>query len=373
MERIQNERSVKTQPRSAFTLVELLVVITIIGILAALITAAGAGALKKARQTKIKAEVDQMDMSLQNFKNTYQAFPPNCQVDDVVQTGNEPAGEPISEAQVLSDLNRQMKQVAARSREPDYLIRALAGLANNDTANTTNLAGGMSAGEALVFWLGGFSSDDARYPISGEGGPSYRIDNLTPGVTAVQADPIESRKWIHPFEVTRLQPRTSDNFFDGSGNRFIEYTVRINGEDQRRRINFWQYTPAQSEQPFLYFDTSRHAPGVPNGSSLIATYDPPAATSLNPSALHVHAIKTRSQSAGDAVQIQFANKDKFQILHAGLDDEWGTDEFEKMSVHDIGTNNPRQYLLYPDGPFTGEVADTIVNFSDNTTLEASQP
>jgi hypothetical protein len=44
-----------------------------------------------------------------------------------------------------------------------------------------------------------------------------------------------------------------------------------------------------------------------------------------------------------------------------------------MSVHDIGTNNPRQYLLYPDGPFTGEVADTIVNFSDNTTLEASQP
>ena len=37
-----------------------------------------------------------------------------------------------------------------------------------------SLHGGMTAGEALVFWLGGFSSDP-KYPISGEGGPSYRI------------------------------------------------------------------------------------------------------------------------------------------------------------------------------------------------------
>ena len=36
------------------------------------------------------------------------------------------------------------------------------------------------------------------------------------------------------------------------------------------------------------------------------------------------------------------------------------------------TNDPDDYLLYPDGPFTGDVADTIVNFSEGT-LEASQP
>ncbi len=30
-------------------------------------------------------------------------------------------------------------------------------------------------------------------------------------------------------------------------------------------------------------------------------------------------------------------------------------------------------LVYPDGPFTGELADTITNFSTGSTLEDSQP
>ena len=50
MERIQHNLSKKVLRRSAFTLVELLVVITIIGILTALISAAGAGALEQTAQ-----------------------------------------------------------------------------------------------------------------------------------------------------------------------------------------------------------------------------------------------------------------------------------------------------------------------------------
>jgi hypothetical protein len=237
------------------------------------------------------------------------------------------------------------------------------------------MAGGLSAGEALVFWLGGFSSDP-KYPISGEGGPSYAVidPSKSINVTATERrehDPLQ-RNWVFPFEVARLQPRASDNFYDENGNRFIEYQVNVNGVNQTRRINFWQYVPSQSEKPYLYFDTSRHAPGIPDGMNLIAAYDPPAATDLNLNALHVHAVKARSESEGDAVKIQFANKGKFQILHAGVDDEWGEATFEEMSVHDIRLNDYTAYLLYPDGPFTGEVADTITNFSEGT-LEASQP
>src|SRR6476660_6395332 len=70
-------------PRSAirnraFTLVELLVVITIIGILAALITVAAVGALKKSRQVEIKAEINQMDGGFNEVKNKSTACPPNC-------------------------------------------------------------------------------------------------------------------------------------------------------------------------------------------------------------------------------------------------------------------------------------------------------
>jgi hypothetical protein len=189
---------------------------------------------------------------------------------------------------------------------------------------------------------------------------------------AREADPIESRKWVFPFEISRLQPRAADNYFDESTNRFIEYPITISGVNQTRRINFWQYVPSKSEQPYLYFDTSRRQPE--------AQYDPPAATALTglgededgdsiPDGLHVHSIKRRSESAGAAVAIQSATPDKFQILHAGIDEAWGIPAFEQMSLHSVP---PGDLLVYPDGPFTGDIADTIVNFSEGT-LEASQP
>lgn len=300
------------------------------------------------------------------FKDTYQAYPTNCQVDGPGTTN------PLVESQVLTDLKRQFKQAFPRHREPDELIAALAGMTTAGALlpNNDNLQGGMSAGESLVFWLGGFSSDP-KYPISGDGGPAYPIPSLGDSDNNT-LDPIESRKWVFPFDVARLRPRTADNFFDESDDRFIEYTVRINGVDQLRRINFWQYVPAKSEQPYLYFDVSRHPAAVVNGMDVSGPFDPPAAAAPNPNALHVHAVKTRSESAADNSPIQFANKDKFQILHAGTDEEWGEAAFEQMSVHEIGSKVPNDYLLFPDGPFTGDVADTLTNFSEGT-LEASQP
>ena len=63
----------------------------------------------------------------------------------------------------------------------------------------------------------------------------------------------------------------------------------------------------------MYLDTSRYTP---------AEADPPAATDL-----HVHAIKKFETGSTDPV---FATPDKFQLLHAGLDNAWG-DDFDRMS------------------------------------------
>ncbi len=367
MERKLNHPSQSASQRRAFTLVELLVVITIIGILAALITAAGAGALKRARQAQIKTELDQITMAYQSFKDKYGAFPPNCQVDGT--------GDPIDEAQVLTDIKRHLKQAFPWHREPDSLIAALAGMTTTGALlpSGQGLQGGMTAGESVVFWLGGFSTDP-KYPISGEGGPSYQIPSLGQAQN-YKLDPIESRNWIFPFEVARLRPRGGDNYFDGSpaaGARFLEYTVRVDGVDQLRRINFWQYTPSKSEQPYLYFDVSRHPAAVVVSGNVDGRFDPPAASDLSPNPLHVHAVKVRSESAAANSPVQFANQDKFQILHCGIDEEWGEEAFEQMSVHDVNSVDPNSYLLYPDGPFTGDIADTLTNFAEGT-LEASQP
>jgi hypothetical protein len=260
------------------------------------------------------------------------------------------------------------------------LIRALAGFnaINNPSNFPEFLDGGMSAGEALVFWLGGFSSDP-KYPISGEGGPSYRIQSLGQTVNSSQ-DPIESRKWVYPFEISQLAPRDPNGYFDGdSGNRFIEYRININGVVQNRRINFWQYTPRKSQQPYLYFDTSRHPAVVRVGSNFVSQFDPPAATVTSPFALHVHAFKKVNDSAGpNQPPIEFVNPDGFQIIHCGDDDAWDEDAFDRMSAHGVeeaGGNpaNVADYLLFPAGPFIGEVADTIVNFTAERKIEDAQP
>jgi prepilin-type N-terminal cleavage/methylation domain-containing protein len=345
------------QHRRAFTLVELLVVITIIGILASLIVTAAIGAMGKAQDTRIKAEINQIDAALVEYKNKVTAFPPNCQTDGT---------DPIDENAVFNDLKVHLKQIAPRHQEPDDLLRCLAGLNPQNSAFRT-LDGGLTAGEAIVFWLGGFSSDP-KYPISGEGGPSYNVEGIS-GPDQAKADPVESRKWVFPFEVTRLAPRDADKYFDESDGRFITYPGPKN---EARRINFWQYTPRNQEQPYLYFDVSRHPAYDTTNPATAARFDPPAATASS-LALHVHPFKKRAESASaGSPLIEFMNAGKFQVFHCGRDDEWDEDAFEQMSVHELGTSWD-DYVLFPEGPFIGEMADTIVNFTEQTKIEDAQP
>lgn len=63
--------------RNAFTLVELLVVITIIGMLAAIITVAAGGARVAVWNGTVKTEMHQMEMALEQYKNQYGEYPPD--------------------------------------------------------------------------------------------------------------------------------------------------------------------------------------------------------------------------------------------------------------------------------------------------------
>jgi hypothetical protein len=281
---------------------------------------------------------------------------------------------------VLNDVRRHLKQLAPRTQEPDDWALVLAGQQQQNTTNfPRTLSGGITAGEAVVFWLGGFSSDP-KYPISGEGGPSYDVSTLS-AQDRRKADPIESRKWIFPFDVSRLGPRAADGYFDETNGRYVEFT---DAKKKLRRINFWQYTPPKSTQPYMYFDTSRHpAYDMTQTGTKHAQYDPPAATAeaMNGgNAVLVHAFKKQNPAyttanASTTAPVTFVNPDKYQVLHCGLDGAWDNetyDAFEHMSA-DVGTKTtPNDFLLFPTGPFVGEVADTIVNFAPETRIEDAQ-
>lgn len=350
-----------TSRRQAFTLTELLIVIAIIGVLAGLIAAAAVNALNASRRAQTILEIKNISGAIENFKNDYGAYPPNGMTEMAPSATPAPGS---SAALVKADFIRMFKKAFPKHNEPQALIEALAGATPSTSGIVTApLPNGMRASESLYFWMGGFSSDEL-YPISGPGGPSF-LDTNTAG-----DEILESRTKRYEFDLTRLVPRNeTSGGFDESGNRFIEYKINMGSGVQNRQINLWQYAPKGSEQPLVYFDVSRHKPGSTTGK-----YDLWAALPGG-NIPYIYALKQLREGVtavgGNPSNVAFVNQGKFQILHAGLDDDWGSDSFKEAGALSVsgGVNN---LLLYPTGPFIGPIADTLTNFSEGTLADASE-
>lgn len=365
--------------RTGFTLVELLVVITIIAILAGLLLAAASGALGKGEEARIKAQIGQMNGAFEDYKNTLQGYPPTTQTDANADNQH------LANAKILSAFKRHLKKAYPSHRENDSLIEALVGAGPaSPTTQTPNLLGGMNAAEALVFFLTKMS-DDPRYPISGVGGPSYSLGNSN--AVDVKIDPIDNRSWWLEPNTQSLGPRAESKFFDETDERYIVY-VDPQDSNRFRQINFWYLKDQSDFAPYLYFDVSR-------GADVTAANDPPALTmqgsdvapfegadsdALN-QLLYVHPIKRPNSNSAATNPFIYANKGKFQILHPGRDEAWGvlpmvnpTDSSQLIASEAYHNGSPTTLLslVFPDGPWTLDLADTLTNFTDGT-LSDAQP
>ena len=351
------------QLRRGFTLVELLVVIAIIGLLIALLLPAITGGTRTANQTAIKAEISNLDRAIESYKNDVAggSYPP----DAMIGTGTPNA---IAN-KIASDFKRHLKKAFPRHREPSELIDALVG---NGTASL-NLAGGMTPAEAMVFWLQRFSSDP-KYPISGPGGPAFSFTDAVD-----EPEDLASRNWILDFTADRYGPRDDSNLFGG---RFLRYDEPSDfdgdGQQDQLQISFWQYYPPKSVEPIAYFDASRGIHDIQHPNFLSAEGE----------LIEVHPLKLLK--AGQAVngtlkvnQVRLVNDGKFQIMHCGGDDEWG--DFRQVYLDPawfaVGFDQAGQdavdlqgdpILLYPEGPFTFELGDTVTNFGDHHSLQDAQ-
>lgn len=302
-------------PRRGFTLVEILIVIAIIGVLAGLITTAAMSAMKAAKRTRIKVEIDNISAAFQQYKNDHGSFPPN------------------------------MNDTTAMKR---HFRKAFPRIATSDLAIVKQRFRTFSPAEAVVFWLGGFSADP-QYPLTGPGGPLAKPDPTT-------ESNLDGRTFLYDFDKSRLVV----------ANYKLEGVVNGNG-DRYDVLRYW-YPPEGLTAPYVYYDTSRYdtlteAEALPlvNGSTNWTSGG--LQTPILSSTGNVAPLMRRTFEGATAAdhRYEFVNPKSFQLLHAGIGDDWGSDDWN-------GNVPPN----FPNGPFTGEMADNLSNFTTGALEDAAE-
>jgi prepilin-type N-terminal cleavage/methylation domain-containing protein len=326
-----------TSPRRAFTLTELLVVITIIAVLAGLISIAVTQSMGTAKQTRVKVELDSIDMALKAYKEKYGSYPPS----DLTCPTSVP--------------NAALRSHVARAF-PRY----------NQGANGINLYNDLKAAgvdttnfrpdQALVFWLQGFSPDPLNPFIS-----PGRFQ-VTAGVAAT-TNPLSVTP-LFQFDPTRLWQVTS--VMNGVGSAVISPTSTTTVASY-----FPQglVPPASNAAPYLYWEAGSYGtpPTIPTTQA--------APTGFNTSTLQIFAqgvaVPYWSDLNGNGstmtmadVNENWVNFDSYQLISAGSDGLYGGNTLV-FRAYPTGTNY--------DGPPNQADDDNITNFCNKARLGDAKP
>jgi prepilin-type N-terminal cleavage/methylation domain-containing protein len=276
-------RGPRTACARAFTLVELLVVIGIIGLLAAIITPVVMQSLTKARNAAIKAEIDMLHMAIMNYKNEYGSFP----AIENPAVANGPA-------------TRHLRKLFPRC---------------NTIAAQRAFLGDIAFNTAIVKWLSGYT-DDPLSPVLGE---DANGNGVLDGGEDTNGNAVldNKRKKFFDFDVTRI---TSNTYFP-SGKPGSPYI----------------YIPAANYLAIPYTNSTLSSPR--------AHFNPPRPLSPLPPAIQA-AVQADERllftdlALASPQNQEFANPETFQILCAGRDEIFGNDD----DLSNFWPGTRREYL-----------------------------
>ena len=307
--------------RAGFTLVELLVVVLIIGILAAIAVPAVFRAIVSTQEATIKIEVDGLTQAVEAYRTKYGEYPPD---------GTN-----------WNDFQRHL-YVAF----PNILATEVASFQRSSTNGVEFTINGadLEPAEALVLFLGGLS-ENSQKPFSGPGGPF--VDNGTEFVyNTNRLNP------LFEFDNGRL---TLDKASPGDSTDEGDITYGSTAD----KIPVYLAKHATQPSPFVYF-CSRSYTTSTGADPTVAKYSLQGDRGL--------AVPYLSDEVNSATPtaILFANKTSFQIMCAGMDgrfNEFGpTDAPTKSTL--ANKNNKWRFAQTISTKTSDPQYDNIVNFAD---------
>jgi type II secretory pathway pseudopilin PulG len=360
----------------------LLTVIVIIGMLAALLTVAAMQVITRARQAENTLTIDTLDQAVQNAKNQYGAYPPDCS--NLGQQGSSTTtpsfGQTYRQNRILGYFRKAFPRMVVSGYGPSTTtdppagtLQFLSQYAFGNTAPNGQLlayAGGTShlgdlnnldPAEALVFFLGGPPAGVPQQ-LGGSG------TNFGFALTGFSASP------QNPFtpggpRLGSLYQFDQSRFGDADGDGWPEYyppSATIPQPPSTTAV-----IPAAATPPYVYFDSVTYEGWITNyGITSMATSSDPPYPGAYPyhsdsSGIPLQPTNFASQIWGSAIPYtsssilnatinsnDFVNPQKFQIIGAGADNQYSTP----------GWNNKLRYFSstfnYSPGDF-----DNVSNFA----------
>ncbi|QDS87576.1 hypothetical protein EC9_17550 [Rosistilla ulvae] len=352
-------RSRTKNPRAAFTLIEILIVVTIIALLMGLLTPAVMTVMGNAREAAMKSEADGIALAIEAYRDKYGEYPPDCSDKDLVI--------------------RHFRTIF-----PQIDVRELQLLDNMLLQGGTFSAHNISRAEALVFVLGGYSSNPQN-PLTGDGGPFDFVGTGSPTTVAGDYQYNTARtNSLFDFDITQLSITPWD---PASSTKPTPTSKTISSDDGDI---FPVYSPPNKVAPYVYFDSRTYGwlPDVgqfnsfPNttAASVVGYVRPLKIKNGQPASGSTYGTAAAASKAWD-----FANPKSFQVIAAGRDDQFGSVHTQsgypvyfiagtgEAMVADPDADGPTATLISSVSNFQASsdnaVADNITNFSTRT-LEA---
>ncbi|SMP76796.1 prepilin-type N-terminal cleavage/methylation domain-containing protein [Neorhodopirellula lusitana] len=309
--------------RPGFTLVELMVVIAIIGVLAAALVPAINGVISRAKVASIKLETGSIASAIDQYNLKYGDFPPD-----------------FSDKSVI---DRHYRKLFSRmTTEESGLLDAIVGTGASFNPTIIDRA------ESLVWCLGGYSEDIQR-PFTGPGGPLQWVGSGTYAAATSAERQTPANYQINTDRINKL--------FDFDTGRLTIDTDSVNAGAALSPTNrylstddgdlFPTYRSREDGAPFVYFDSRTYA--KEDATLGMNGYGGAGFGAIRP---YISGSVENITTTGNFTSLpqaitswQFMNPDTFQVISAGLDDNFGA---ANMFDPGEGTNRPA-YYQYPSG------------------------